>query len=113
MRTRTYGGLRLEGPIDDARKSARKPAPNGDTGTRQQPGRLRPVLRRCDLQRSTGPSGQRRPGWALTGPRLFLDLTTDRGWQPGLYEDWLTRMLTANLLTPASHAPAPSQIDAT
>jgi hypothetical protein len=51
--------------------------------------------------------------WALTGPRLFLDLTTDRGWQPDLYEDWLTRMLTANLLTPASHAPAPSQIDVT
>jgi AcrR family transcriptional regulator len=51
--------------------------------------------------------------WALTGPRLFLDLTTDRGWQPGLYEDWLTRMLTANLLTPACHAPAASQKDAT
>jgi AcrR family transcriptional regulator len=47
--------------------------------------------------------------WALTGPRLFLDLTTDRGWQPGLYEDWLTRMLTANLLTPASHGPASGQ----
>lgn len=46
--------------------------------------------------------------WALTGPRLFLDLTTVRGWPPGRYEDWLTRMLTANLLTPASHAPAPS-----
>ena len=40
--------------------------------------------------------------WALTGPRMFLDLTTDRGWQPGQYEDWLTGMLTANLLTPAS-----------
>jgi AcrR family transcriptional regulator len=51
--------------------------------------------------------------WALTGPRLFLDLTTDRGWQPDLYEDWLTRMLTANLLTPACHAPALSQKDAT
>ena len=51
--------------------------------------------------------------WALTGPRLFLDLTTDRGWPPDLYEDWLIRMLTANLLTPASHAPAPSQKDAT
>jgi AcrR family transcriptional regulator len=38
--------------------------------------------------------------WALTGPRLFLDLTTDRGWQPGQYQDWLIRMLTANLLTP-------------
>jgi hypothetical protein len=33
--------------------------------------------------------------------RLFLDLTTDRGWQPELYEDWLIRMLTANLLAPA------------
>ena len=51
--------------------------------------------------------------WALTGPRLFLDLTTDRGWQPDRYEDWLTGMLTANLLTPAAHAPAPSQKDAT
>ena len=37
--------------------------------------------------------------WALTGPRLFLDLTADRGWQPDRYEDWLTRMLTANLLS--------------
>ena len=51
--------------------------------------------------------------WALTGPRLFLDLTTDRGWQPDRYEDWLTGMLTANLLTPAGHAPAPSQKDVT
>jgi AcrR family transcriptional regulator len=51
--------------------------------------------------------------WALTGPRLFLDLTTDRGWEPGLYEDWLTRMLTANLLAPAGPASAPSQVDAT
>jgi AcrR family transcriptional regulator len=51
--------------------------------------------------------------WALSGPGLFLDLTTDRGWQPGRYEDWLARMLTANLLTPASHAPAPAPIDAT
>jgi AcrR family transcriptional regulator len=50
--------------------------------------------------------------WALTGPRLFLDLTADRGWQPGRYEDWLTRMLIANLLTPASHTPASSQTDA-
>ena len=51
--------------------------------------------------------------WALTGPGLFLDLTTDRGWPPGRYEDWLTRMLAANLLTPASHAPAPGQKDPT
>jgi AcrR family transcriptional regulator len=51
--------------------------------------------------------------WALTGPGLFLDLTTDRGWPPGLYEDWLTRMLTANLLASACPAPAPSPIDAT
>jgi AcrR family transcriptional regulator len=39
--------------------------------------------------------------WALTGPRLFLDLTADRGWQPDRYEDWLISMLIANLLTPA------------
>ena len=51
--------------------------------------------------------------WALTGPRLFLDLATERGWRPGQYEDWLARMLTANLLTPASHAPPPSQPHAT
>ena len=51
--------------------------------------------------------------WALTGPRLFLDLTADRGWQPGRYEDWLTHMLIANLLTPASHRPGSGQTDAT
>ena len=51
--------------------------------------------------------------WALTGPGLFLDLTTGRGWQPGLYEDWLTRMLTANLLTPDCHALPTSREDAT
>ena len=45
--------------------------------------------------------------WALTGPRLFLDLTADRGWQPDQYEDWLVRMLTANLLAPVDQAPAP------
>jgi hypothetical protein len=43
--------------------------------------------------------------WALTGPTLFLDLTTDRGWQPDRYEDWLTRMLAENLLTPVGHTP--------
>jgi AcrR family transcriptional regulator len=47
--------------------------------------------------------------WALTGPRLFLDLTTDCGWHPDLYQDWLTRMLTANLLTPADNTPARSE----
>ncbi len=41
MRTRTYGELRLEGPIDDARESARKPTPKRDTDTRQQPDRRR------------------------------------------------------------------------
>ncbi len=51
--------------------------------------------------------------WGLTGPRLFLDLTADRGWPPDQYQDWLTRMLTANLLASGCHAPAPSQKDAT
>jgi AcrR family transcriptional regulator len=46
--------------------------------------------------------------WALTGPRLFLDLTTDRDWQLDRYEDWLTRMLTANLLTLGAPAAADS-----
>jgi AcrR family transcriptional regulator len=44
--------------------------------------------------------------WALTGPRLYLDLTVDRGWHPGQYEDWLVCMLTANLLTPGASAAA-------
>jgi AcrR family transcriptional regulator len=48
--------------------------------------------------------------WALTGPGLFLDLTVDRGWEPAQYEDWLTRMLIANLLTPASRAPAAAEV---
>jgi AcrR family transcriptional regulator len=51
--------------------------------------------------------------WALTGPRVFLDLTADRGWHPGQYEDWLTCMLIANLLAPASPAPASSREGAT
>ena len=29
MRTRIYGELRPEGPVDDARESARKPTPDG------------------------------------------------------------------------------------
>ena len=48
--------------------------------------------------------------WALTGPRMFLDLTADRGWPPDRYEDWLIRMLIANLLTPASPHPAKSHV---
>ena len=36
--------------------------------------------------------------WALTGPRMFIELTKARGWDAGLYQDWLTRMLAANLL---------------
>jgi hypothetical protein len=39
--------------------------------------------------------------WALTGPRLFLELSSGRGWEAGLYEEWLARMLIANLLSPA------------
>ena len=46
--------------------------------------------------------------WALTGPRLFLDLTTDRSWPPDRYADWLTRMLTANLLAPTGQARRPA-----
>ena len=51
--------------------------------------------------------------WALTAPGLYLDLTAGRGWQVGQYEDWLVWILTANLLTPASHAPTPDRTDAT
>jgi AcrR family transcriptional regulator len=51
--------------------------------------------------------------WALSGPRMFLELTTERGWPPGQYEDWLVSMLTANLLAPPSRAAAPTQSAAT
>ena len=51
--------------------------------------------------------------WALSGPRIFLDLTAERGWPPGQYEDWLVSMLTANLLAPPSRAAAPTQSAAT
>ena len=51
--------------------------------------------------------------WALSGPRMFLELTTERGWPPGQYEDWLVSMLTANLLAPPSRASAPTQSAAT
>ena len=51
--------------------------------------------------------------WALTGPRVFLDLTADRGWQPDRYADWLTRMLPANLLAPTGQEPAPGRKGAT
>ena len=51
--------------------------------------------------------------WARSGSRIFLDLTADRGWPPGQYEDWLVSMLTANLLAPPSRAAAPTQSAAT
>jgi AcrR family transcriptional regulator len=50
--------------------------------------------------------------WALTGPRLYLELTTGRGWEAGLYGNWLVRMLAANLLPPAQHAAASECIEA-
>jgi AcrR family transcriptional regulator len=36
--------------------------------------------------------------WALTGPQLFTQLTTGRGWPPGAYQDWLAEILAATLL---------------
>ncbi|MER5322951.1 TetR/AcrR family transcriptional regulator [Streptosporangium roseum] len=36
--------------------------------------------------------------WALTGPHLFTQLTTIRGWQADAYQDWLADMLAATLL---------------
>ncbi|WP_328901456.1 TetR/AcrR family transcriptional regulator [Streptomyces sp. NBC_00441] len=35
--------------------------------------------------------------WALTGPHLYTQLTTTRGWDADAYEDWLTDMLTSAL----------------
>lgn len=36
--------------------------------------------------------------WALTGPYLFTQLTTGRGWDADAYEDWLAGMLASALL---------------
>lgn len=36
--------------------------------------------------------------WALTGPHLFTQLTTGRGWDADAYEDWLAGMLASALL---------------
>jgi AcrR family transcriptional regulator len=36
--------------------------------------------------------------WVLTGPHLFTQLTTGRGWDADTYEDWLTGMLASALL---------------
>ncbi|MEV1007548.1 TetR/AcrR family transcriptional regulator [Streptomyces sp. NPDC049881] len=38
--------------------------------------------------------------WALTGPQLFSQLTTGRGWHADAYEEWLTGVLTATLPAP-------------
>jgi AcrR family transcriptional regulator len=38
--------------------------------------------------------------WALTGPQLFTQLTTDRGWHADTYQNWLAGMLAAALLSP-------------
>lgn len=58
-----------------------------------------------------GAQGVLRPGlsiaqaadacWALTGPQLFTQLTADRGWPPGTYQDWLAGILAATLLDTA------------
>ena len=36
--------------------------------------------------------------WALTGPQLFSQLTTGRGWNTDAYQDWLADILAATLL---------------
>ena len=36
--------------------------------------------------------------WALTGPRMFSELTKSREWSSETYQEWLARMLAANLL---------------
>ncbi|MFF5635858.1 TetR/AcrR family transcriptional regulator [Streptomyces sp. NPDC012825] len=36
--------------------------------------------------------------WALTGPHLFTQLTTGRGWAADTYENWLGGMLASALL---------------
>ncbi|RPE37096.1 TetR/AcrR family transcriptional regulator [Kitasatospora cineracea] len=38
--------------------------------------------------------------WALTGPHLYTQLTTGRGWDTDTYEDWLTGLLAAALPSP-------------
>ncbi|MDX6743945.1 helix-turn-helix domain-containing protein [Actinocorallia sp. A-T 12471] len=38
--------------------------------------------------------------WALTGPHLYTQLTSVRGWAADTYEDWLTELLTSALPSP-------------
>ncbi|MFJ9034436.1 TetR/AcrR family transcriptional regulator [Streptomyces sp. NPDC102274] len=38
--------------------------------------------------------------WVLTGPHLFTQLTTGRGWHADTYENWLAGMLASALLVP-------------
>ncbi|MGW0633634.1 TetR/AcrR family transcriptional regulator [Streptomyces sp. NPDC002758] len=37
--------------------------------------------------------------WALSGPQLFTQLTTGRGWHADAYQEWLSAMLAATLLS--------------
>lgn len=37
--------------------------------------------------------------WALTGPHLYIQLTTARGWSTDTYQQWLTEILVVSLLS--------------
>jgi len=50
------------------------------------------------LRTGADPAHAAEAAWALTGPHLFSQLTRDRGWSAAAYEDWLARMLGAELL---------------
>ncbi len=64
-------------------------------------------------------SGRLRPGlsrktardifWMLTGGEVYRMLTSERGWSPQKYQDWLADTLVRSLLTPGRPSPARSR----
>ncbi len=47
--------------------------------------------------------------WALNQPTLYQLLTSERGWTPDRYEQWLGKLLCSQLLTPERARPQGSQ----
>lgn len=50
------------------------------------------------LRADADPARQVDACWALTGPQLYTQLTSGRGWDADTYRDWLTGVLIASLL---------------
>ncbi|WP_233580557.1 TetR/AcrR family transcriptional regulator [Streptomyces triticirhizae] len=53
-----------------------------------------------DLRRDAEVARAADACWALTGPRLFHQLTEGRGWSADAYQEWLADLLLAALVEP-------------